>query len=215
MQIEGTATISLKALDELRQQAESVKAANEKVQGIAEEVMTVYSFETEAYHKELMAIDNNPKLTDKQITQKLSEAMTKHLKIVIDAEALKRLIKLHIDDKKSDEHADIKNATEKELQSIQVILKGQAEQQDLNLCRICEEYMTDEECEHLKDGSCPAAGIMKKLKEAEKTIKAKEKIIKDRDKTIREIRKKLEDSENARSYMVDPMTIGDRHEMGG
>ncbi len=217
MQIEGTATISLKALDELRQQAESAKEAKEKVQGIAEEVMAVYSFETKEYNEALKRIDNNPKLTDKQIMKKLSEAMVKHLKIVVDAEVLKRFIKLHIDYKASDEHADIKNATERELKGIQVILKGQQEQEerpDMNLCRICEEYMVDEECEHMEDGSCPAAGIMKRLKEAEKTIKAKEKIIKDRDKTIREIRKKLEDSENARSYMVDPMAIGDRHEMG-
>ena len=221
MQIEGTATISLKTLDELRQQAESAKEAKEKVQAIAEEVMAVYSFEAETYNEELKRIDNNRKLTDEQIMKQISKAMVKHLKIVVDAEALKRFIKLHINSEKSDEHADIENATAKELQGIQVILKGQqasqeqAERPDMNLCRICEEYMADEECEHLEDGSCPAAGIMKKLKEAEKTIKAKEKIIKDRDKTIREIRKKLEDSENARSYMVDPMAIGDRREMGG
>lgn len=221
MQIEGTATISLKTLDELRQQAESAKEAKEKVQAIAEEVMAVYSFEAEAYNEELKRIDNNRKLTDEQIMKQISKAMMKHLKIVVDAEALKRFIKLHINSKKSDEHADIENATAKELQGIQVILKGQqtsqeqVERPDMKLCRICEEYMADEECEHLEDGSCPAAGIMKKLKEAEKTIKEKEKIIKDRDKTIREIRKKLEESENARSYMVDPMAIGDRHEMGG
>lgn len=221
MQIEGTATISLETLDGMRKKAEMADEILKKYAGLTKEVMDVYSFEAEAYHEELKRIDNNPKLTDKQTMQKISEAMVKHLKIVVDAEALKGFIKLHINPKESDEHADIKNATEKELQGIQVILKEQqasqrqAERPDVNLCRICEEYMEDESCEHLEDGSCPAAGIMKRLKEAEKTIKAKEKIIKDRDKTIREIRKKLEDSENARSYMVDPMAIGDRHEMGG
>lgn len=221
MQIEGTATISLETLDKMRREAEMADEILKKYAGLTEEVMAVYDFEAETYHEELKRIDNNRKLTDEQIMKQVSKAMVKHLKIVVDAEALKRFIKLHIDPKESDEHADIKNATAKELQGIQVILKGQqvseeqAEQPDLNLCRICEEYMEDESCEHLEDGSCPAAGIMKRLKEAEKTIKAKEKIIKDRDKTIREIRKKLEDSENARSYMVDPMAIGDRHEMGG
>ena len=60
-----------------------------------------------------------------------------------------------------------------------------------------------------------AAGIVKRLKEAEIEIKEKEKIIKERDKKIRELKKKLDDSELKRSYMVDPMAIGDRHEMGG
>lgn len=221
MRIEGTATISLETLDKMRKEAEVADEILKKYAGLTEEVMAIYGFETEAYHKELEKIDNNPKLTDQQIAQKLSKAMVQHLKIVVDAETLKRFIKLHINAEESAEHADIKNATEKELKGIQVILKGQqasqaqAERPDMNLCRICEEYMADEECEHLEDGSCPAAGIMKRLKEAERTIEVKEKIIKDRDKTIREIRKKLEESEIKRSYMIDPMAIGDRHEMGG
>ena len=50
---------------------------------------------------------------------------------------------------------------------------------------------------------------------AEKAVKAKEDTIKRRDKTIRELKKKLDESELKRSYMVDQMAIGDRHEMGG
>lgn len=219
--IEGTATISLETLDKLRNEAAQSEKLFKGCAKITEEVMEIYSFEVEEYHRELDKIDNNKKLSDEQTMRRLSKAMTQHMKIVVDADALKRLIKLHIDARKSDEHADIKNATEKELKGIQVILKGQQESQeqaerpDMNLCRICEEYMADEECEYLEDGSCPAAGIMKRLKEAERTIEAKEKIIKGRDKTIREIRKKLEESELKRSYMMDPMAIGDRHEMGG
>lgn len=219
--IEGTATISLETLDKLRNEAAQSEKLFKGCVKITEEVMEIYSFEVEEYHRELDKIDNNKKLSDEQIMRRLSKAMTQHLKIVVDADALKRLIKLHIDASKSDEHADIKNATEKELKGIQVILKGQqasqeqTERPDMNLCRICEEYMADEECKHLEDGNCPAAGIMKRLKEAERTIEVKEKIIKDRDKTIREIRKKLEESEIKRSYMIDPMAIGDRHEMGG
>lgn len=221
MQIEGTATISLETLDKMRKEAEVADEILKKYAGLTKEVMAIYDFESEAYHKELEKIDNNPKLTDRQIAQKISKAMVQHLKIVVDVQALKRFIKLHIDAEESDEHADIKNATENELKGIQVVLKGQqvsqeqAERPDMNLCRICEEYMENEECEHLEDGSCPAAGIMRKLKEAEEVIKAKEKIIKERDRTIREIRKKLEESELKRSYMIDPMAIGDRHEMGG
>ena len=79
-------------------------------------------------------------------------------------------------------------------------------QQDESVCGMCEAYMKDEKCD-LTD-SCPAAGIVKRLKEAEREIKEK-------DKEIRDLRKKLSDSEIARSYMIDPMAIGDRHEMGG
>lgn len=218
MQIEGTATISLETLDRLRTEAGTAdKMLKENVK-ITEEVMAVYSFEAEVYHDALEKIDNTPKLTDQQIMKKISETMVKYLKIVVDEEALKRLIRSHINVEKSEEHKDIKNATEKELKGIQVILKGQqeqAEQPDMNLCQICQEYMQDEACEHLEDGSCPAAGIMKRLKEAEKTIKEKEKTIREKNKKIQEIRKQLEESEVKRSYMTDPMAIGDRHEMGG
>lgn len=218
MQIEGTATISLETLDRLRTEAGTAdKMLKENVK-ITEEVMGVYNFEVEEYREELKKIDNNPRLTDIQITKKVSEALVKYLKIVVDEEALKRLIRSHIDVEESEEHMDIRNATEKELKGIQVVLKGQqgqAEQPDVNLCQICEEYMLDVACEHLEDGSCPAAGIMKRLKEAEKTIKEKEKEIREKNKKIQEIRKQLDESEVKRSYMTDPMAIGDRHEMGG
>lgn len=88
-----------------------------------------------------------------------------------------------------------------------------AGQQCTSVCEICEAYMADAECDMKED--CPAAGVIKQLKDAEQTIKEKEKIIKEKDKTIREIEKKLSDSELKRSYMIDPMAIGDRHEMGG
>ena len=218
MQIEGTATISIETLDKLREEAGLAKKLWDAASGITEEIMAVYSFETEAYHDALEKIDNNQRLTDIQITKKISEAMVKYLKIVVDEEALKSLIRAHINAKESEEHRDIKNATEKELKGIQVVLKGQqeqAERPDMNLCQICEEYMQDEACEHLEDGSCPAAGIMKRLKEAAKTIKEKEKTIREKNKKIQEIRRQLEESEVKRSYMTDPMAIGDRHEMGG
>lgn len=86
-------------------------------------------------------------------------------------------------------------------------------QQDKTICEMCEAYMADAECDMRED--CPAAGIIKRLKEAEQTIKVKEKVIKECDKTIRELKKKLSDSELKMSYMTDPMAIGDRHEMGG
>lgn len=127
MQIEGTVTISLETLDELRKKAESAEEAWKKVQTFEKEVMAVYSFETEAYNEELKKIDSDRSLSDEQAMKKISEAMTEHLKIVVDAEALKKLIRRHINGRESDEHLDIEYATDKELKDIQVMLKGQQE----------------------------------------------------------------------------------------
>ena len=127
MQIEGTATISLETLDELRKKAESAEEAWKKVRTFEKEVMAVYSFETEAYNEELKKIDSDRSLSDKQAMKKISEAMTEHLKIVVDAEALKKLIRRHINGRESEEHSDIEHATDKELKDIQVMLKGQQE----------------------------------------------------------------------------------------
>lgn len=127
MQIEGTVTISLKTLDELRKKAESAEEAWKKVQTFEKEVMAVYSFETEAYNEELKKIDSDRSLSDEQAMKKISEAMTEHLKIVVDAEALKKLIRRHINGMESEEHSDIEHATDKELKDIQVMLKGQQE----------------------------------------------------------------------------------------
>lgn len=85
--------------------------------------------------------------------------------------------------------------------------------EELKVCEMCEEYMADKECDMKED--CPVAGIMKRLKKAEQTIKEKEKVIKEKNKKISELKKKLSDSELKMSYMINPMQIGDRHEMGG
>lgn len=127
MQIEGTVTISLETLDELRKKAESAEEAWKKVQTFEKEVMAVYSFETEAYNEELKKIDSDRSLSDEQAMKKISEAMAEHLKIVVDAEALKKLIRRHINGRESEEHSDIEYATDKELKDIQVMLKGQQE----------------------------------------------------------------------------------------
>lgn len=127
MQIEGTATISLETLDELRKKAESAEEAWKKVQTFEKEVMAVYSFETEAYNEELKKIDSDRSLSDEQAMKKINKAMTEHLKIVVDAEALKKLIRRHINGRESEEHSDIEYATDKELKDIQVMLKGQQE----------------------------------------------------------------------------------------
>lgn len=216
--MEGTATISLDTLDELRKKAEEAETEKKRSGWFVKKLMNCYGFDTEAYDKALKEIDNIRDLTDKQCSKLVREAMVKHLKIVIDQEELKELIQEYIDEEASDEHLDIAKASAKELKQIQIVMRGGAEEgekPDKNLCEMCQEYMAETECDYLQDGSCPAAVLMKRAKEAEKAVKAKEDTIKRRDKTIRELKKKLDESELKRSYMVDPMAIGDRHEMGG
>lgn len=121
--MEGTATISLKTLDELRAKVKEAEQAKKRNEQFAKKLMDCYGFDTEEYDKALKEIDNNRDLTDKQCSKLVREAMVKHLKIVIDPEKLKELIREYIDEEASDEHLDIAKASMKELKQIQVVLK--------------------------------------------------------------------------------------------
>lgn len=121
--MEGTATISLDTLDELRKKAEEAETEKKRSDWFVKKLMNCYGFDTEAYEKALKEIDNKRNLTDKQCSKLVREAMVKHLKIVIDPEELKELIQEYIDEEASDEHLDIAKASQKELKQIQVVLK--------------------------------------------------------------------------------------------
>lgn len=86
-------------------------------------------------------------------------------------------------------------------------------QQETEVCKMCEAYMADTECD-LKE-SCPAAGIVKKLKEAEEIVRQQKKDIREKNRTIRDLKKQVTDLRIEKSYMINPNAIGDRHEMGG
>lgn len=88
--MEGTATISLDALDELRKKAEEAETEKKRSEQFTKKLMNCYGFDTEAYDKALKEIDNDRNLTDKQCSKLVREAMVKHLKIVIDPEELER-----------------------------------------------------------------------------------------------------------------------------
>lgn len=95
--MEGTATISLDTLDELRAKAEEAETEKKRSDWFVKKLMNCYGFDT--------------------------EAKVKHLKIVIDPEELKELIQEYIDEEASDEHLDIAKASQKELKQIRVVLK--------------------------------------------------------------------------------------------
>lgn len=85
--------------------------------------------------------------------------------------------------------------------------------QERIVCEMCEAYMADAECE-LKE-TCPAAGIVRRLKEAEDTIKQQKKELKEKNEEIRKLKAQVSDLRWKQSYMIDPNAIGDCHEMGG
>lgn len=210
--IEGTATISIEELDNLRQQEQYLSELRRDVKGLIKYI------DSEEYEKKGKLIDDMGNMPDEEYERLIKEAAGA-LKIIISEKSLRKLVHEYIDGEKEESHYVLQEMTEEEFMKIPLILESwqclekNGGQQDELVCKMCEAYMTDAECDMKED--CPAAGIVKRLKEAETTIKEKEKIIKERDKKIRELKKKLDDSELKRSYMVDPMTIGDRHEMGG
>lgn len=210
--IEGTVTISLETLDSLREYEALFKSVRGSASGLIERV------DSEQYEKKCKEIDTMKDISDDEITRLLKEAAGT-LQIIVSTGCLRKLIREFIDSEKSDIYFELAEMTREEFAKIPLILgSGQRPeragwQQDTSVCEMCEAYMADTECDMKED--CPAAGIVKRLKDAEETIREKEKIIKKRDKEIHELKKKLDDSELKRSYMVDPMAIGDRHEMGG
>lgn len=214
MKIEGTATISLEALDQLRKEASYGDEMTKALAGVTEEVMQIYSFDAEEYHKALKEIDEAKNLTDEQISRKVSKAMTQNLRIVINEDALKQLIRRHIDGKESDEHTDILKASDRELKEIKVVLNKRSRQRkkpaqlEEDLCRMCEQYMADRECDYSADESCPAAMVMKELEETREQLKKK-------DAEVKKLQKQVSDLKWKMSYMTNPMAIGDRCEMGG
>ena len=210
--IEGTATISIEQLDDLRQQEEFFSNMQRDVKGL------IKNIDTEEYDKRAKQIDDMGDMPDEEFDKLIKEAAGV-LRVVVSERSLRKLIHEYIDDEKSEQRYILSEMTEEEFAKIPLILESTQRQeqtggqQDRSVCEMCEAYMVDAECDMKED--CPAAGIMKRLKEAEEEIREKEKTIKKCDKEIRELKKKLSDSELKRSYMVDPMAIGDRHEMGG
>ena len=203
--IEGTATIGLKTLDNLRLREQWFSELRRDVKKLIKAV------DSEEYEKRCKQIDDMGGMSDEEFDRLEKEAATA-LKIIISDKALRKLVHEYIDESESDVNYALHTMEDNEFLRIPLILEsGQHQgqtggQQDISVCEVCEAYMTDVECDMKED--CPAVGIVKRLKEAEETIKK-------RDKEIKRLTKKLSDSELEKSYMRNPMAIGDRHEMGG
>lgn len=128
-EIEGTVTISLKdfrAMQQERQQAEERAAAlEEKANKIRDEVTDMIQFDDKEFLRRIEAIDNSlEKTTDAQIRKMFDEAMGT-LKLIVDPEKLKKLIRKHIDKDRSENCEDLKHAEDKVLKKIEIILKSE------------------------------------------------------------------------------------------
>ena len=129
MNVEGTVTISLKdfvAMQQEKQQAE-VRADNaeKKANRIREEVTAIISgFDDEEFLRRIDVIDSTTNMTDAQIRKAFDEAVAT-LKIFVDPEKLKKLIQKHVDKKAGDNYEDLKNAEDKVLKQIEIILKSE------------------------------------------------------------------------------------------
>lgn len=128
-EIEGTVTISLKDFQNMqqeRQQAEKRAAAlEEKANKIRDEVTDMIRFDDKEFLRRLEAIDDSPdKTTDAQIRKMFDEAVGT-LKLIVDPEKLKKLIRKHIDEDRSENCEDLKHAEDKVLKKIEIILKSE------------------------------------------------------------------------------------------
>lgn len=203
--IEVMATIGLETLDNLRLREQCFSELRHDVKKLIKTV------DSEEYEKRCKQIDGMGNMSDEEFDRLDKEAATT-LKIIISDKVLRKLIYECIDESESEINYTLHAMEENEFAKIPLILEsGQhpeqtGGQQDISVCEVCEAYMIDAECDMKED--CPAAGIVKRLKEAEETIEK-------RDKEIKKLKKKLSDAELEKSYMSNPMAIGDRHEMGG
>lgn len=128
-EIEGTVTISLKDfrnMQQERQQAEERAAAlEEKANKIRDKVTDMIQFDDKEFLRRIEAIDNPPeKTTDAQIRKMFDEAVGT-LKLIVDPEKLKKLIRKHIDKDRSENCEDLKHAEDKVLKKIEIILKSE------------------------------------------------------------------------------------------
>jgi hypothetical protein len=118
--IDGTATISIETLDELREREQWYNSLRETLKGIVADI------ETEEYEKEIKKIDDSPdEISDEELDELIKKA-TGTVKIVINENVLRKLIAEFIDETKSDVHYAISEMSTEELKTIEPPRRGQS-----------------------------------------------------------------------------------------
>lgn len=123
MYIDGKVQISIEDFESLKAAAEAKEQAEKSAADMAKRIADIVMVKDADFEEEMERIDSDESLTDKQISKRVSEAYS-FLKIAVDQEGLKRLIRQAFKAQKRTEngHADIKNATNEELERVKIEL---------------------------------------------------------------------------------------------
>lgn len=125
MHIDGKVQISIEDFESLKVAADAKEQAEEKAEEMARKIADIAMIKDADFMEEMEKIDGEKELTDKQISRRVSDAYSL-LKIAVDQEELKKLIRraFKAQKRKEDGYADIKNATDEELERVQIEFIG-------------------------------------------------------------------------------------------
>lgn len=125
MYIDGKVQISIEDFESLKAAADAKEQAEEKAEEMARKIADIAMIKDADFMEEMEKIDGEKELTDKQISRRVSDAYSL-LKIAVDQEELKKLIRraFKARKRKEDGYADIKNATDEELERVQIEFIG-------------------------------------------------------------------------------------------
>lgn len=125
MYIDGKVQISIEDFESLKAEAEAKEQAEKQAADMANSIADIVMVKDADFEEEMERIDSEKNLTDRQISERVSEAYSL-LKIAVDQEGLKKLIRRAFKTQKRMEngYADIKNATNEELERVKIELEG-------------------------------------------------------------------------------------------
>ena len=125
MYIDGKVQISIEDFENMKAAAEAKEQAEKQAADMANSIADIVMVKDADFEEEMERIDSDKSLTDKQISKRVSEAY-RLLKIAVDQEGLKKLIRRAFKVQKRTEngYADIKNATNEELERVKIELEG-------------------------------------------------------------------------------------------
>lgn len=123
MHIDGKVQISIEDFESLKAAAEAKEQAEKQTADIAKGIADIVMIKDADFEEEMDRIDNDESLTERQISERVSEAYSL-LKIAVDQEELKKMIRRAFKAQKRMEngYADIKNATNEELERVKIEL---------------------------------------------------------------------------------------------
>lgn len=123
MYIDGKVQISIEDFESLKAAAEAKEQAEKQAADMANSIAEIVMVKDADFEEEMDRIDSDESLTDRQISERVSEAYSL-LKIAVDQEGLKKLIRrmFKVQKRMENGYADIKNDTNEELERVKIEL---------------------------------------------------------------------------------------------